>query len=147
VPLLREAQRNSVSVVAIDPRRAVTGRSADLRIAPRPATDRALALGLMNVLCSEHLHGEAWPETNTIGWRERRDRAAEYPVERSAATSGLSVETIVDLPRRYGTTKSAPLKFAGGVQRHGNVGQTARVLSCLLSSASSACAVAAFSAA
>ncbi|HEY7094866.1 MAG TPA: molybdopterin-dependent oxidoreductase, partial [Ktedonobacterales bacterium] len=98
---------------------------------PRPATDGALALGLMNVLFSENLHDEVWLEANTIGWRELRGRAAEYPPERVAAITGLSVETITDLARRYGTTKPALLKFADGVQRHGNGGQTARALSCL----------------
>ncbi|HEX3270106.1 MAG TPA: molybdopterin oxidoreductase family protein [Ktedonobacterales bacterium] len=131
MPLLREAQRNGANVVVIDPRRTITARSADLHIAPRPATDGALALGLMHFLFSENLHDEAWLEANTIGWRELRDRAAEYPPERVAAITGLSVETITDLARRYGTTKPALLKFADGVQRHGNGGQTARALSCL----------------
>jgi anaerobic selenocysteine-containing dehydrogenase len=131
MPLLREAQRNGAYVVVIDPRRTITARSADLHVAPRPATDGALALGLMNVLFSERLADEAWLEANTIGWRELRDRAAEYPPERVAAITGLGVETITGLARRYGTTKPALLKFADGVQRHGNGGQTARALACL----------------
>jgi anaerobic selenocysteine-containing dehydrogenase len=131
MPLLREAQRNGAYVVVIDPRRTITARSADLHIAPRPATDGALALGLMHVLFAENLHDEAWLEANTVGWRELRDRAAAYPPERVAAITGLSVETITSLARRYGTTKPALLKFADGVQRHGNGGQTARALACL----------------
>jgi anaerobic selenocysteine-containing dehydrogenase len=131
MPLLREAQRSGAYVVVIDPRRTITARSADLHIAPRPATDGALALGLMHILFAEGLHDEAWLEANTIGWRELRDRAAEYSPERVAAITGLSVETITDLARRYGTTKPALLKFADGVQRHGNGGQTARALASL----------------
>jgi anaerobic selenocysteine-containing dehydrogenase len=131
MPLLREAQRNGAYVVVIDPRRTITARSADEHIAPSPATDGALALGLMNVLFSENLHDEAWLEANAIGWRELRDRAAEFPPERVATITGLSVTTICDLARRYGTIKPALLKFADGVQRHGNGGQTARCLSCL----------------
>jgi anaerobic selenocysteine-containing dehydrogenase len=131
MPLLREAQRAGAYVVVIDPRRTLTAKSADLHIQPRPATDGALALGLMNVLFAEGLHDEAWLEANTVGWRELRDRTAEYPPERVAAITGLGVETIAGLARRYGTTKPALLKFADGVQRHGNGGQTARALSCL----------------
>ncbi|HEU5370648.1 MAG TPA: molybdopterin-dependent oxidoreductase [Ktedonobacterales bacterium] len=131
MPLLRQAQKNGAYVVVIDPRRTLTARSADEHIQPRPATDGALALGLMHVLFSEGLADEAWLEANTLGWRDLRERAAEYPPERVAAITGVSQKTIIALARRYGTTKPALLKFSDGVQRHGNGGQTARALACL----------------
>jgi anaerobic selenocysteine-containing dehydrogenase len=131
MPLLRQAQRNGAYVVVIDPRRTLTARSADEHIQPRPATDGALGLGLMHILFTQGLADEAWLEANTIGWRELRERATEYPPERVSAITGVAPETINALARRYGTTKPALLKFADGVQRHGNGGQTARALACL----------------
>lgn len=131
MPFLREAQKAGTYVVVIDPRRTVTARSADEHIQPRPATDGALALGLMNVIFSEGLHDEAWLEANSHGWRALRDRAAEYPVEHVAEITGVPEETIVALARRYATTKPALLKTADGVQRHQNGGQTFRALLCL----------------
>ena len=118
-------------VVVIDPRRTLTARSADEHIQPRPATDGALALGLMHVLFAEGLHDEPWLRAHTLGWHELRERAAAYPPERVAAITGVPAETIVALARRYGTTKPALLKFADGIQRHGNGGQTVRALACL----------------
>ncbi|MDQ3701193.1 MAG: molybdopterin-dependent oxidoreductase, partial [Chloroflexota bacterium] len=131
IPFLRQAQRNGAHVVVIDPRRTLTARSADEHIQPRPATDAALALGLMHVMFSEGLHDEPWLRAHTIGWEALRDRAASYPPDRVAEITGLDEATIVALGRRYGTTKPALLKFADGVQRHGNGGQTARALACL----------------
>ncbi len=131
LPLLRQAQKQGAHVVVIDPRRTITARSADEHIQPRPATDGALALGLMHVIFAEGLHNEAWLEANTVGWRQLRERAAEYPPERVAAITGLCEETIISLARRYGTTKPALLKFADGIQRHGNGGQTVRALASL----------------
>jgi anaerobic selenocysteine-containing dehydrogenase len=131
MPFLREAQRSGAYVVVIDPRRSLTAKSADEYIPLRPATDGALALGLMNVLFAEGLADESWLEANTIGWRELRGRAAEYPPERVAEITGVPVATIVGLARRYGQTKPALLKFSDGVQRHGNGGQAARALACL----------------
>jgi len=131
MPLLRQAQRNGAHVVVIDPRRTLTARSADEHIQPRPATDAALALGLMHVLFADGLHHEEWLRANTVGWEVLRERAAEYPPERVAAITGVPADTIVSLARRYGTTTPAMLKFADGVQRHGNGGQTARALCCL----------------
>jgi anaerobic selenocysteine-containing dehydrogenase len=128
---LREAQRNGAYVVVIDPRRSLSAKSADEYIPLRPATDGALALGLMNILFTEGLADESWLEANTIGWRELRDRAAEYPLERVAEITGVPSDTIAGLARRYGQTKPALLKFSDGVQRHSNGGQAARALACL----------------
>lgn len=131
MPFLREAQKRGTYVVVVDPRRTVTARSADEHIQPRPATDAALALGMINVIFSEGLHDEPWLEANSVGWRELRERAAEYPPERAAEITGVPAETIVALARRYATAKPALLKTADGVQRHQNGGQTFRALLCL----------------
>jgi anaerobic selenocysteine-containing dehydrogenase len=131
MPLLREAQRNGAKVVVIDPRRTKTARSADLHIPIKPATDAALALGMMNVIFSEGLHAEEWLEAHTVGWRELRDRAAEYPVDRVSALTGVDAETIVSLAREYATTKPAMLKLAQAINRHVHGGQSVRALLCL----------------
>jgi anaerobic selenocysteine-containing dehydrogenase len=131
VPFMREAQRAGAHVVVIDPRRTTTARSADEHLQPRPATDGALALGLMHVLFTEGLHDERWLREHSLGWEELRNRAAEYPPERVAAITGIAPEQIVALARRYGRTKPALLKFTDGIQRHGNGGQACRALSCL----------------
>lgn len=131
MPFIRQAQRAGAYVVVIDPRRTATARSADLHLAIRPATDGALALGMMNVIFAENLHDEAWLEAHTVGWRELRARAAEYDPERVATITGLPVSTIIELARRYATTKPAIIKTADGIQRHQNGGQTFRALLCL----------------
>lgn len=131
MPIVRQAQKAGCYVVVIDPRRTKTAKSADEHIQPRPATDGALALGLMHVLVAEGLHNEAWLQSNTVGWDDLRARVAHYPPERVSAITGVPEETIIALARRYGTTSPAMIKFADGVQRHGNGGQTARALACL----------------
>ena len=131
MPIIRRAQRGGTRIVVIDPRRTLTARSADQHIQPKPATDGALALGLINVLFAEGLADEAWLERHSIGWRELRERAATYPPERVAAITGVPTAEIVALARLYGTTKPAMLKFSDGVQRHANGGQTIRALLCL----------------
>ncbi|HEX6932702.1 MAG TPA: molybdopterin oxidoreductase family protein [Streptosporangiaceae bacterium] len=128
MPMLRVAQQRGAHVVVIDPRRTLTARSASEHIQPRPATDAALALGLMHVLFAERLHDEAWLEANTIGWRALRDRAATYPPDRVAEITGVPEATIERLARRLGTTKPALVKVSDGVQRHGNGGQTMRAI-------------------
>src|SRR5215213_8454899 len=131
MPFMRDAQRDGAYVVVIDPRRSTTARSADEHLRPRPATDGALALGLMHVLFAEGLHDEAWLRQHSVGWEDLRQRVKEYPPQRVATITGIPAEEIVALARRYGTTKPALLKFADGIQRHGNGGQTCRTLASL----------------
>jgi anaerobic selenocysteine-containing dehydrogenase len=128
MPMLREAQRRGAYIVVIDPRRTLTARSANEHLQPHPATDGALALGLLHVLFAEGLHDEPWLEAHTIGWRDLRDRVASYPPERVAQITGIPAETIVALARRFGTTKPTLVKIADGLQRHGNGGQTVRAI-------------------
>lgn len=128
MPLLRQAQKRGAQVVVIDPRRTITARSADLHLRPRPATDGALALALIHVIFRDGLHDEAYLEAHSVGWRELRERAAEYPPERAAEICGIPAEAITALAHQYATTKPALIKFADGLQRHGNGGQTVRAL-------------------
>jgi anaerobic selenocysteine-containing dehydrogenase len=85
----------------------------------------------MHVLFAEGLHDETWLEAHSLGWRDLRNRAAAYPPERAAEITGVPADTIIALARRLGATKPALVKFADGVQRHGNGGQTARAIACL----------------
>jgi len=131
MPFLRQAQRRGCRVVVIDPRRTTTARSADLHLQPHPGTDAALALGLMQVIFSEHLYDEPWLEEHAAGWWDLRDRAEAFPPERVARITGVDAGFIVDLAREYATTKPAMLKTSDGINRHGNGGQTMRALACL----------------
>lgn len=128
MPHLRRAQRAGCQVVVIDPRRTRTAQGADWHLAPRPATDGALALGLGHVIVRDGLHDEAWLEAYTVGWPAFRDRLLAYPPERVAAITGLPAETIERLAHLYASTRPALIKSADGVQRHPNGGQTFRAL-------------------
>lgn len=131
VPLMREAQRHGAKVVVIDPRRSKTARSADQHIVITPGTDAALALGMMNIIFSEELHAEEWLERHSLGWRELRERAVEYPLDRVSAITGIEPDVILALAREYATTKPALLKVAQAINRHVHGGQTVRAIACL----------------
>lgn len=131
MPFLRQAQRSGTRVVVIDPIRTLTARSADQHIQPCPGTDAALALSLMHVIVEEGLHRPEWIATHTLGWEHLLERIMQFPPERAARITGLSIETIVDLARSYATTTPALLRVTDGINRHTNGGQTVRTLACL----------------
>ena len=51
-----EAQRRGAKIVCIDPNRSATAQHADQWISPRPGTDTALALALLNEIIVQDLH-------------------------------------------------------------------------------------------
>ncbi len=53
MPHLKDAQRNGTQLVVIDPRRTRTAKGADWHLAPKPATDGALALGIAHIIVNE----------------------------------------------------------------------------------------------
>ncbi|HEX7737932.1 MAG TPA: molybdopterin oxidoreductase family protein [Ktedonobacteraceae bacterium] len=131
MPFLREAQKAGSKVIVIDPIRTLTARSASQHIQPFPGTDAALALGMMHVIVSEHLHRPDWLAEYTVGWEAFLPRIMEFPPERAARITGLAEETIIDLARAYATTTPALLRVTDGINRHTNGGQTVRTLACL----------------
>jgi anaerobic selenocysteine-containing dehydrogenase len=97
----------------------------------RSGTDGALALGLMHVLIREDLLDHAYIARATLGFEALRDHVAAYPPERVATITGLAVEAIVGLARRYGRTRASYLRVGIGLSRHENGGMTCRTIACL----------------
>lgn len=128
MPWLNRARRAGAQVVVIDPRRTRTARQADWHVSPRPGTDGALALGLGHIIVREGWHDEHWLNTYTTGWPELRARLASYSPARVSAITGLATGDIERLARLYASTRPGLIKFADGLQRHQNGGQTVRAV-------------------
>ncbi len=130
-PIIAEARRRGAKVVVIDPLRSRTARAADWHIPIRPATDGALALGLMNVIIGEHLTDDEYIDKYTVGFSELRARAREYPPERVSHITGIPAADIVRLAREYARTQPAAIRFGVGIERQPGGGQAVRAISCL----------------
>ena len=129
--LVKEARARGAHVVAIDPYRTRTARQADEHLMVRSGTDGALALGLMHVLIAEDLLDRGYIARATVGFEALAEHVRAYPPERVAAITGLPVERIVTLARRYGRTRAAFIRVGIGLSRHENGGMTCRTIACL----------------
>src|SRR5687768_12971439 len=130
-PFVLQARENGAPVICIDPIRTRTARQCDEWIGIRPGTDAALALGIAHVLFAEGLIDEDFLERHTLGADQMRARAGEWTPERASATTGVPVETIVSLARRYGRAKNAFIRVNYGLQRHAGGGMAVRTIACL----------------
>lgn len=128
---IRRAREAGAKVVVIDPVRTVTAAHADWHIQPRPATDGALAFGLMHVIFRERLADADFLARCTIGSEELRQRALDYTPERVAAITGVPEADVERLAREYASTRPAVLRILVGIERYANGFMTVRALACL----------------
>jgi anaerobic selenocysteine-containing dehydrogenase len=67
VPFLEEAKKNGAKIVCIDPRETRTSVMCHWHLQPKPGTDSALALGMMNEIVKNNLHDKAFLKKHTSG--------------------------------------------------------------------------------
>jgi|SRR5579884_530696 len=104
-----EAKRQGAALIVVDTRPTLEARQADVWLQPRPGTDAALALGLIQVILAEDLWDHAFVERWTTGLDRLRARAAEYPPERVEAISGVPAEQVRAAARAYAGASAAAL--------------------------------------
>ncbi len=76
------------NLIIIDPRASAYATRATLWIQPRPGTDCALALGMMNVIIEEELWDKEFVENWTYGFEELRERVKTSPRRKCPTSAG-----------------------------------------------------------
>src|SRR5262249_29734784 len=116
IPWLDEARRRGAPVLLIHPPPSLTLPPADAPPPPRPGSDAALALCLMNLLFTEGWVNEAWAREHTFGLEALRDRVREWTPERAGEATGIPAAQIAALAREYGTTRPGLIRTSMGLQ-------------------------------
>jgi anaerobic selenocysteine-containing dehydrogenase len=130
-PFIVEARRNGAKLVVIDPYRTRTAECADWFLPINPGTDAALALGMMHVIIGENLHDADYVAKYTLGFEQLREKVKNYPPERVAQWTGISVDDIRKLAREYATVKPSVIRLNYGVQRSEGGGMATRTIAML----------------
>src|SRR5215212_7790157 len=130
-PFIREATANGATVVVIDPARTRTAQAADWHVQPKPGTDAALALGMMQVIVAEGLHDADYVERHTLGFDRLCERLTEYPPARVAELTGLESDEVVRLARAYASTRPAAIRLLIGMEHRAQGAMAYRSIACL----------------
>jgi anaerobic selenocysteine-containing dehydrogenase len=101
------ARKNGAKLIVIDPRRIPFAREADIHVQPRPGSDGALALGMINTIISEGLYDKAFVDKWTVGLDKLRDHVKAFTPEEVERITWVPARTVVDSARTYATTKPA----------------------------------------
>jgi len=97
----KQARRADMRTLVVDPRCTEAARQADCWVQPKPGTDVALALGLIQIIIEEELYDREFVEKYTSGFSKLRERAGEYAPERVSRITGLSIYKLRETARFF----------------------------------------------
>ncbi len=104
---IRGAKEKGAKLIVIDQRRTRLAKEADIHVQPRPGTDCALALGILNVIVSEGLYDKEFIANWTVGFEKLAEHVASYAPEKVAEITWISAERIREVARLYAAAKPA----------------------------------------
>ena len=129
---LLAAKRRGAYIVTIDVRHTEAAAKSDEVLLIRPGTDTALALALINIICSENLQDTDFVSRHSVGFESLKLHVRGYNAEWAASITGVPAERIVALARRYASAKPAMIVLGGSSMHKGDNGwQAGRAIACL----------------
>ena len=128
---VEDARKKGAKVVVIDAYASRTAKQADWHIAPKPGTDGALAMAMINTIIEQDLVDHDYVKNYTLGFEELAERARERTPAWAEQITGVSADDIRTLAREFATTKPAAIRIGVALERHYGGGQTIRAACCI----------------
>jgi anaerobic selenocysteine-containing dehydrogenase len=129
--IVQDAKKKGAKVVVIDAYKSKTAKNADWHIAPKPGTDGALAMAVINSIIEQGLVDKDYVDNYTVGYEELKERAKDRTPEWAEAITGVSSEDIRTLARELATEQPAAIRMGVALERHFGGGQTIRAVTCI----------------
>lgn len=120
------------NLIIIDPRATAYASRATLHIQPRPGTDCAVALGMMNVIIQERLWDEVFVGGWTHGFEELKERVNPFTPEKVSEITWVPQEKIIQAARLFAKDTPGCIQVGSSLERQANCGHTLRAITCLL---------------
>ena len=126
------AAKRGVKLVVIDPRFTRTAAKADLFIQPRPGTDGALVLGVLNYIIEKGLYDKEFVDKQVQGFDALQALVEEYSLTRASEITWVPAEKIREVANLYAAASpGAVLEDGNGIEQHTNIVQTTRAIAIL----------------
>jgi anaerobic selenocysteine-containing dehydrogenase len=129
--IIKEAQKKGAKVVVIDSYASRTAKEADWHVCPKPGTDGALAMAMMNVIIEENLVDQDYVDNYTVGFKELAEKAKERTPEWAESITGISAEDIRQLAREYATTQPSAIRIGVALEKSWGGSQAIRAVTAL----------------
>jgi anaerobic selenocysteine-containing dehydrogenase len=128
---ITEALKGGAKLIVIDPAETKHAKTADIWVKPRPVSDLALALGMINVIINEELFDREYVGKWTVGFDKLRTHVQGYTPEKVSEITWVPVETIREIARIYATNKPAWIIDGNGGDNNMNNYQFGRAVAIL----------------
>ena len=115
---IKNAVQKGGRLIVVDPRKHPLVDFAELHVPLKVGSDIALLNGLMNIIIQEDLYDKKFVKSCTVDFDLLKAKVAEYPPERAAAISGISVEMLYDLAHRITSVQPMMLCYTLGITEH-----------------------------
>ena len=129
--IVQDAKKKGAKVVVIDAYKSRTAKQADWHICPRPGTDGALAMAVINSIIDQGLVDQNYVDKYTVGYQELAGRARPRTPEWAEKITGVSAADIRKLARELATEQPAAIRMGVALERHYGGGQTIRAVTCI----------------
>ena len=128
---INKAITNGGKLITIDPiKNASSGRS-NLHISPKPGSDGALALGIINQLIKHNTIDLEFIKNYTHGFEALKSHVQKYTPCAVAKICQIDENEIYSMVNIIESSKPMTLVCGYGIQRYKNAGQTVRAISML----------------
>jgi anaerobic selenocysteine-containing dehydrogenase len=129
---IQNTVRRGAKTIIIDPRTTRLAERADIHLTPRPGTDGALALGILNVIIEEKLYDSDFTEQYTVGFKELSSLVKDYTPEKVAEITWIPEDNIINAARMYAKANSACIFLGNGLDQHTGTSQAIRAITALI---------------
>ena len=129
--VVKDAMKKGAKVVVIDSYKSRTAKAADWHISPKPGTDGALAMGIINSIIEQDLIDKNYVKNYTNGFSELSEHAKSKTPEWASKITGVKVEDIKKLAFELATIQPAAIRMGVALERHYGGGQTIRAVTCI----------------
>jgi anaerobic selenocysteine-containing dehydrogenase len=110
-----DCMRRGSRTITVDPKRTWIANKSEIFLQLRPGTDAALAMGLLNVIITEHLYDEEFVDLWCYGFAEMAERVSEFTPEKTASITWIPAEKICAAARLFAQAKSAIIQWGVAV--------------------------------
>lgn len=131
--LLREREKNNARLVVIDPRLTPTGAQADEWLAPKPQTDLAIVLAMLQHIISRGLYDRAFISKWVLGFDALKTHLSEndYTPDWAETVTGVPATKIRQIAEGYAKAKPAAIFCNAGISHQISAFDTYRALTFL----------------